>query len=91
MDEPSKPPHSRFQRIPVADTRPRVDYALPSGEVVAIIFDHGDPYPFEVTYTLKGGEVVLARRVDVERYEFSGLVVAKQDGRLVLEMRAVRE
>lgn len=45
------------------DTRPRVDYVLPSGERVKIIFDHGDTYPATVTYQLVGGEIVNATRV----------------------------
>jgi hypothetical protein len=50
--------------LPPPDSRPRVLYVLPSGEVVPVIFDHGDAHPFEITYTLEGGKVVTARRLE---------------------------
>jgi hypothetical protein len=46
------------------DTRPRVAYRLRDGSEVAVIFDHGDLIPFEVTFQLPGGSVTLIQIVD---------------------------
>lgn len=56
---------------PAADTRPRRDYVLPSGELVTFIADHGDPIRPMITYALAGGRIVHAvlspiRRVEIE-------------------------
>lgn len=45
------------------DSRPRVDYRLPDGRIVPIIFDHDDDHPPTITYSLTDGSVVLAERV----------------------------
>ncbi len=45
------------------DTRPRVRFALPSGEVVRIIFDHDEIIPETATYQLADRTIVTARRV----------------------------
>ena len=45
------------------DTRPRIDYRLPSGELVPIIHDHGQVPTPTITFTLAGGEIVDATLV----------------------------
>ncbi len=47
---------------PYVDTRPRVNYTLPSGEVVKIIVDHGDVPARTITFQLAGGKIVTAVR-----------------------------
>jgi len=46
----------------VEDSRPRVAYRLPTGDVVAIIFDHGELAPGEVSFQLADGSLVAAVR-----------------------------
>jgi hypothetical protein len=48
------------------DTRPRVDYVLPDGTVVAIIHDHGQYAQATCSFTLKGGKIVQAIRADLK-------------------------
>lgn len=47
----------------VIDTRPRVNYRLPDGEIVPIIFDHDEEHPETIGFQ-KHGRVVTATRVD---------------------------
>ena len=69
------------QPIPlVADSRPRVDYVLPDGEVVRIICDHGEEPKPTITFE-KYGEVVIADRAD--------LVESNQVARIIAALDAV--
>lgn len=43
------------------DTRPRYNYRLPDGGIVAVIYDHGDIPKTEIGYQTIGGKVVAAR------------------------------
>lgn len=45
----------------LADVRPRVNYTLPDGSVVAIVFDVGELQPAALSY-LVGAEIVTAVR-----------------------------
>ena len=45
------------------DTRPRITYRLPNGDLVPIIHDHGQVPTPTITFTLKGGEIVEATLV----------------------------
>ncbi len=47
------------------DSRPRHDYVLPSGEIVAIIFDHGEQAPPTITFQIADGTIVTATKVEV--------------------------
>lgn len=44
----------------VTDTRPRLNYRLPDGTIVAVIHDHGEQPRSVIDFTLAGGRVVLA-------------------------------
>ena len=60
------------------DTRPRITYRLPSGELVPIIHDHGQVPTPTITFTLKGGEIVEAtlvpRKVTVSYFQGSRIL-----------------
>jgi len=49
---------------PYIDSRPRIDYRLPDGRVVAIIHDHDEVTKPKITFGLADGRVVLASLVD---------------------------
>ncbi len=46
-----------------SDTRPRLPYRLPSGDVVLVILDHDQIPSDQIGFTLKGGEIVQAELV----------------------------
>jgi hypothetical protein len=57
----------------LADTRPRADYLLPSGEFVAIIRDHDETPAPTCTYAIKG-EIVMATLAPIQRSDVEWLL-----------------
>ncbi len=65
------------------DTRPRITYRLPDGELVKIIHDHGQIPTETITFTLKGGEIVdatLVRRSVKVRYKRTSVTAGSSAG-----------
>lgn len=47
------------------DNRPRFNYRIPDGGVVAIIYDHGELPKTEIAYQMLGGKIVAAKLVSL--------------------------
>lgn len=47
---------------PYVDTRPRVEYVLPNGEIVPVIHDHGQYAQAVLRYAMNGRLVTAIRR-----------------------------
>lgn len=58
---------------PTADTRPRADYLLPSGEIVTLVRDHGEAPARSLTYQLADGRIVLAVLAPISRADLFAL------------------